>query len=52
MKKQIKIRIENGKADYVALLPVIGVVNNWTAYRSFGVGVQFLNRYAEFIFTF
>lgn len=51
MKKQIKITIENGKADYVALLPVIAYENN-KAYRSLTIGVQFLKKYAEIIFTF
>ena len=50
MKKQIKITLENGKADYIAILPVIAYENN-KAYRSFTIGVQFLNRYAEIIFT-
>ena len=51
MKKQIKITLENGKADYTALLPVIAYENN-RLYRSFTIGVQFLKRYAEIIFTF
>lgn len=51
MKKQIQITLENGKADYVALLPVIAYENN-KAYRSFTIGVQFLKKYAEIIFTF
>ena len=50
-EKQIKITLKGGKADYIALLPVIAYENN-KAYRSFTIGVQFLNRYAEIIFTF
>lgn len=51
MKKEIKITLEKGKADYIALLPVIAYENN-KAYRSFTIGVQFLKKYAEIIFTF
>lgn len=51
MKKQIKITIENGKADYCMLFPAVAYENNWKAYRSFTIGFQFLKRYAEIIFT-
>lgn len=51
MKKQIKITLEGGKADYTAILPVIAYENN-KAYHSFTIGVQFLKKYAEIIFTF
>lgn len=52
MKKQIKIKVESGKAVYYMLFPTIACENNWKAYRSFTILVQALNRYAEFIFTF
>ena len=51
MKKEIKITLEKGKSDYIALLPVIAFENN-RLYRSLTIGVQFLKKYAEMIFTF
>lgn len=52
MKANVKIKVDSGKGDYYLITPAIGCVNNWKAYRSFTIGFQFLNRYAEIIFTF
>lgn len=52
MKANVKIKVESGKAVYSMLLPAIACENNWKAYRSFTILLQFLDRYAEFIFTF
>ena len=52
MKANVKIKVDSGKAEYYMLFPAIAWENNWKAYRSFTIGFQFLNRYAEFIFTF
>ena len=52
MKANVTIRVESGKTEYHMILPAIAWENNWQAYRSFTIGFQMLNRYAEFIFTF
>lgn len=52
MKANVTIKVESGKTEYHMILPAIAYENNWKAYRSFTIGVQFLNRYAEMIFTF
>ena len=52
MKANVTIKVESGKTHYTMLFPAIAYENNWKAYRSFTIGLQFLNRYVEMIFTF
>ena len=52
MKANVTIKVDSGKTCYYTLFPAIAWENNWKAYRSFTIGLQFLNRYVEMIFTF
>lgn len=51
MKANVKIKVESDKTCYYMLFPAIAWENNWKAYRSFTIGLQFLNRYVEMVFT-
>ena len=51
MKANVTIKVDSGKTEYCMLFPAVAYENN-KAYHSYTIGVQFLKRYVEMIFTF
>lgn len=49
MKANITIKVESGKTCFYMLLPAIAYEKT---NRSYAIGLQMLNRYTEFKFTF
>lgn len=49
MKANVTIKVESGKTCFYMLLPAIAYEKT---NRSYAIGLQMLNRYTEFKFTF